>query len=76
MNLNKAIKISHFILIIILVVTTGLYGVNLMIGMADNYNSITDPCKSCQDQTSKICEPKINNILCDENDCIIINFSK
>ena len=75
MELDKIIKIAHFIFIIILVITVGLYVVNLMLNMADNYNAITDPCKSCQDQTSKICEPKINEIWCEENDCIKINFS-
>jgi len=76
MNISKAIKVSHFILIIVLVVLAGLYAVNIMLNMADSYNAINDPCKTCQDLTSKICEPKINNdIWCEENECIEINFS-
>jgi len=33
MNLRKAIQIGHFVLIIILVVIAGLYGVRLVMGM-------------------------------------------
>ena len=76
MNISKAIKVGHFILVILVVVCIGLFIVNLMLNMADNYNAINDPCKTCQDLTSKICEPKINNnIWCEGNDCIEINFS-
>jgi len=75
MDWDKLIKISHFILIIILVVCAGLYGINLMLNMAGAYQCIDDPCGVCEEITGYKYEEGINNLWCEGNDCIKINLS-
>lgn len=62
MDWSKLIKIGHFILVMILVVTVGLYLVSLMLNIAGAYQCINDPCFMCEDITGYKCEKGNLNI--------------
>ena len=73
---GRWIKIGHFILIIILVVTAGLYTVNLMLNMAGAYQAVDDPCGICESITGYKCErPYSGDTFCMGDECFEINLT-
>ena len=74
-RITRWIKIGHFILIIILVVTSGLYAVNLMLDMGGAYQAVDDPCGLCESITGYKCEKPIGDVFCMGDDCIKINLT-
>ena len=73
---DRWIKIVHFILIIVLVVTAGLYVVNLMLNMAGAYQAVDDPCRTCEEATGYKCErPYSGNTFCMDGECFEINLT-
>jgi len=75
-RITKAIKIAHFILIIVLVIMAGLYIVDLMLNMAGAYEAVNDPCKICESITGYKCERGPIDILCTDDDCIQIDLTE
>ena len=63
------------LLIIVLVIMAGLYVVDLMLTLADNYGAISDSCGACEEITGYKCERGPIDILCTGDDCIQIDIT-
>ena len=74
-RITRWIKIGHFILIIILVISTGLYAINLMLSIGGAYEAVNDPCGVCESITGYKCEKPIGDMFCMDDDCIKINLT-
>ena len=71
-------SIAKFILIIIAIVTIGLFGCVQLLQLADTYGAVSDPCGTCEEITSLKCEPEytgnLYNITIEESEGGVIEW--